>query len=81
MDPQAIKSELEQAERHDKLAREHRQRAGDILRRTAGWVDVHKTAQALGMDTRKVELLLQMAPVKPRTATPANPRPETAPKF
>jgi nitroreductase len=63
MNAAAIRTELDQAARLDAVAREHRQRAGLMLRQAGALQDMHAVAREVGIDSRMVELLLLMAPL------------------
>jgi len=64
---QAIRAELDAARHHDDVARRHRVRAGALLRERGGLDSMIRTARALGVDARLLELLLLMAPAKARS--------------
>jgi hypothetical protein len=61
-----IRAELDKAREHDEQARQHRQRAGELLRCAGGLAEVRATARAAGLDYRMEALLLNMLP--PTTA-------------
>jgi len=63
MDVAAIRTELDQAAQIDAKARDHRQRAGLMLRQAGALQDMHAVARKVGIDARMVELLLLMAPL------------------
>ncbi len=73
MNAAAVRAELDHAARLDAEAREHRQRAGLILRQAGALQDMHAVAREVGIDARMVELLLRMAqlnlPSKPVAST------------
>lgn len=60
-----IRAELDLARELDEKARQHRQRAGELLRHAGGMVEVHAAARAAGLDVRMESLLLNMAPPTP----------------
>lgn len=67
MNAAAIRAELDQAAKLDAEAREHRQRAGFMLREVVSNADglLNKNAvfREAGIDSRLAELLMQMAPL------------------
>jgi hypothetical protein len=57
-----IRAALDEANECEDQAREHRRRAGRLLRGLGGYKQATFLAQRLGVDARLVELLLDMAP-------------------
>lgn len=53
-----IKAEIELAKQHDEKAREHRKRAGQLLRGHTG--SLQSVAHAVGVDVRLLDLLAGM---------------------
>lgn len=61
-----IRVELDKARELDEQARQHRQRAGELLRCAGGMVETHATARAAGLDVRMQKLLMDMPPTTAR---------------
>lgn len=57
-----IRAELDKAKELDEQARQHRQRAGELLRHAGGMIEVNAAARAAGLDPRLAALLLDMTP-------------------
>lgn len=58
-----IRAELAKARQLDDAARQHRQRAGELLRCCENMIETRAVARAAGLDARMVQLLLHMPPV------------------
>lgn len=61
-----IRAELDKAKQLDEQARQHRQRAGELLRCAGGMVETHAAARAAGLDVRMQKLLMDMPPTTTR---------------